>query len=172
MYGTPWTEEDVKTLRRMHEEEEATASQIADKLHCAVSRVRQKAYSMGISLRHEGEWSQHEMSQLAEMAKQDRPSYEIADKLGRTDCAVRAKAYQLDIKLFIPPTDRKCGHRFKWTKEDDARMKKLIYETCSVEDTATALGRTPNAVRMRMSALGVLLREAKSAKFLSETRGT
>lgn len=164
MYGTPWTTEDLETLKRMHEEEEACCSQIAERLGVKKARVHQKCMELGIYLRHEHEWSSKELAKLRELAAQDKNSDEIAEELpGRTSCAVAAKARTLGIFVYVPkePDAPRRPSAKEWTMSEERRLKELIYSTLSIKETAKALGRSPNAIRVKMSMSGISLRAAK-----------
>jgi hypothetical protein len=67
----------------------------------------------------------------------------IADALGeRTEGAVATRARKLGLATYARA----------WTRTDDERLRRLIAQ-CSVVDTARALSRTPEAVRIRARRL-------------------
>jgi hypothetical protein len=69
----------------------------------------------------------------------------IADALGiRTEGAVAARARKLGLATYARA----------WTRTDDERLRRLIAQR-SVADTARALSRTPEAVRIRARRLGL-----------------
>lgn len=164
MYGTPWTTKDIEILRRMHEEEEACCSQIAERLGVKKARVHQKCMELGIYLRHEHEWSTKEINKLRELAALNKNSDEIAEELpGRTSGAVVAKARTLGIFIYEVKKPGAIVHPAskEWTLAEERRLKELIYTTLSIKETAKILGRSPNAIRVKMSMSGISLRAAR-----------
>lgn len=155
MRGKPWSEEETQTLLKMYEEE-ASPQDAAVVLGRDVKRIYEKCRRLGISMRHKREWSTKELAKLHEMYRAGKSIDDISAEIGRTSCAVKAKA-RTEGLLATRPGSRVCK---RWSKADEKRLKYLIYETCSIEETARKLGRTTKSVRGRMSLLNISLRDA------------
>jgi len=100
-------------------------------------------------------WSEAEVAQLRSLALTDTKQ-SIAERMGRTVCAVERKASELRVLI----THRRIGGPGKrgavarhWTREEEIRLLGQL-GTATLRQIARRLGRSEFSVKKRLSHLG------------------
>lgn len=170
MYGIPWTEEETKQLIELQKQEK-TLAEVTAIMGIGPDRVRHKCGLLGIRLRAAREWTKSDLQRLKRLAAKNLTATEIGKILGRTSGSVgnMARKHGIDIICDSESPKPSVNSGKAWTTGDDKKLKAVLYDTCSVEETAKALGRSVASVRVRVTYLELYLREAKKAK--AEAKG-
>ncbi len=99
-------------------------------------------------------WSDDDLRRLHEWAGHV-PTDEIARRLGRTRSAVQSMASKRGWCLRVRPRMCLHAHGTAWAPDDIGRLRRLARADASVAYVASALGRTPRAVKAKAAALGI-----------------
>ena len=124
----------------------ASVDALARQLRRSPDAVRLHAAQLGLySPAGRRRWTVDEDAIVRKGYAEGHTCRRIADELGaRTEGAVAARARKLGLATYARA----------WSRTDDERLRRLIAQR-SVADTARALSRTPEAVRMRARRLGL-----------------
>lgn len=108
-------------------------------------------------------WSREELAALAVLLRSE-PLRSIAEKLGRTELAIRNKAQKAHPELVVRhrklfPNDwvskRGAHHSWEWTDEDFRNTRDWYADRVPVKDIASRLGRTRSAVTAMLHRMGL-----------------
>lgn len=170
MYGVPWTEEETEQLIELQKQEK-TLAEVTAIMGFGPERVRHKCKVLGIRLRSAREWTKSDLQRLKRLASKNFTATEIGKIIGRSSGSVCSMARKYGIGVICDSESPNSAVNIgkAWTTDDDKKLKTVLYDTCSVDETAKALGRSAASVRVRMTTLGLYLREAKKAK--AEAKG-
>ena len=157
--ASKWTTSEVNFLRE--NAGKLTDREISEKLGKTIPAVYCKRRSLEkvknprpavdakeIKAKHFKSWSKEEESLLKEEFNKT-PIKELAQVLGRTEDAVKVRAYTLGL---IPTSEERP--RTKWTEEEIKYIKKNIYSK-SYEEIGEYLGRSAAAVASKASTLKI-----------------
>jgi len=98
-------------------------------------------------------WSEEEILKLKTLL--DFHSIdEVVEKTGRSIFAVKKKMWQLGLKSKIRKNHE--GLRI-WTKEEEQKLVRAIYDKSSTKSIAKSLGRSEKAVRLKARRMGYSL---------------
>jgi hypothetical protein len=96
-------------------------------------------------------WTPEEDAKLRELAASGAAIGEIAQKLGRTDAAIRTRCYILRLKFKRLSI---AARPVLWSPDEDEKLLTMIHEGEHVGLIAKRLGRSEKAARIRALALG------------------
>ena len=141
----PWTEVEVKTLRRLYSTH--TYQEISEKLGRHIRAVKRKAAKLGLTVpRGRGVWSQEEIDLICKRYH-TCTTHELTKELGRCTQAVQNKACELSLVQ---------KHR-SWTDQEVALLKKLL-PTHSYKKIAARIDRPVYIVANKVHRLGISIR--------------
>lgn len=106
-------------------------------------------------------WSSHEMVMLSEMFREKMSIHVMALRLGRTEKAIIRRIYDMNLN----------GRRvLTWTIEQTKTARRMHEDGASMQDIASAVGKTSSAVQTKLARMGLRARngDAKPSKFLGE----
>lgn len=143
-----WTDQDSEELQKLIQEEK-TLLQIAATMGKKDAILLKKAREMGLKITREKpkSWSQEDKQKLISLS-QTKTLSELVCELQRTSASIKQQAKNLGISIM---PDRK-----NWTTEELELLKRLVMvEQKSVKEIAMELGRTEDAITIKMNHLGL-----------------
>ena len=145
----PWTEKDLKLLRKLWGTK--PRAEVAVALNRTLVAAAMKASELGLTTDHRkdyqsGRWTSTEDRYVMKYY-QRHGKVRVAEKLGRTPCAVEFRARRIGATKRV---------QF-WTPEEEAQLKKL-FGRMTYAEIGKILGRTKGAVGRKAIKLGLRLR--------------
>ncbi len=137
-----WSKNEVRLLKKLYPD--GRAREIAKRTGRPLTAIKQKAYSMGITINEKWKWSAEEIKLLKKLYPNESIR-NIAEKLGRSKQAVMHKAHDEGLGL----KKKKYPH---WSTQE-INMLKRMYPDNSSQVIANKLGRTSLAVISKASQL-------------------
>lgn len=103
-----WTEEQINTMCEMATNR-CTIYEIADKIGRTPSAVANKCvdYNVPVIKHPNFYWTPEQDQAVKDMSNQGHTVIEIANALGKTECAVRARCYKLKVVPYSKPPEWK-----------------------------------------------------------------
>lgn len=139
-----WTPHEIATLETMFR-----ADMALDEIVAAIGRghagVRDKIATLGLRRHSQRPWSADEDAWISREYG-TRPTADLAGDLGRSCCAVYARAGLLDLTEGNPP---------KWSDWEDAQLRAGYERAIPIAQIATLIGRTLSGTATRANTLGL-----------------
>jgi transposase-like protein len=101
-------------------------------------------------MRHHIYWSPEEDNRLREMHKQGTPMRVIAERVGRTERAVKDRVCHIDHHSVIH-----YGYRRFYSEEEDSILREAVKNGYSIAAVAQRINRTDQSIRQRMIYMGI-----------------
>lgn len=101
-------------------------------------------------------WKEEDIHQLDKYLEENLSYEEIAQRMNRSLNSVKVKAQRRKIELY----GKKREPNKIWNKEEFARLEILINENKTLDEIAKELGRTKNAIRVKVSRLNLQVRSS------------
>ncbi|NEZ46131.1 hypothetical protein FDF74_02760 [Clostridium niameyense] len=102
--------------------------------------------------RNKKEWTEAEIERLKSLLSTYRYTYaDISERLGRSECAIKRKIY--DLKIPYRPIPK--NNHIPWTKEKKIRLKELYNKGYTPNLIAKTIGKSEFSVYEKLRSMGV-----------------
>ncbi len=150
-----WSADEIRLVKKLFPSE--GPGPVAEKLGCSVPAVKQRAYTMGLTMEGFRHWSADDVGLLRRLYP-TADSKKLAEKLGRPLSAVRQRAYDMGLT--------KARYRL-WSAEELKLLKKL-YPRTRTKDIADKMGRSLTGIRYKAKELQLKKVDQRIAKSWSK----